>query len=136
LRAELIQLFILVQSAVVAKQPAPTAAVTQKQQVLIAFRKLIDQHYKALRRPGEYAALLYITPGHLNALCQDLLGHSAGEVIRERVLLEAKRLLTNAGMTSTEIAYELNFQDNSYFNRFFKKYVGATPEEFRRRHVV
>jgi len=64
--------------------------------------------------------------------CQDLLGRSAGEVIRDRVLLEAKRLLTNAGMTATEIAYELNFQDNSYFNRFFKKYEGVTPDEFRR----
>lgn len=136
LRVGLVELFILVQSGVAAKRPAPSGAVTQKQQLLIAFRKLIDQHYKALRRPGEYAALLYITPGHLNALCQELLERSAGEVIRDRVLLEAKRLLTNAGMTSTEIAYELNFQDNSYFNRFFKKYEGVTPEGFRKRYKI
>ena len=136
LRTELVQLFLLVQSGIVSHRPAASAAVTQKQQQLMAFRRLIDQHYKALRRPSEYAALLYITPGHLNGLSQALLGHSAGEVIRERVLLEAKRLLTNAGMTATEIAYELNFQDNSYFNRFFKKYEGVTPEEFRRKHVL
>ncbi|HLZ89558.1 MAG TPA: AraC family transcriptional regulator [Puia sp.] len=136
LRAELLQLFLLVQSGIGARRPAASAALTQKQQLLTTLRKLMDQHYKTLRRPSEYAGLLYITPNHLNTLCQDLLGRSAGEVIRDRVLLEAKRLLTNAGMTATEIAYELNFQDNSYFNRFFKKYEGVTPEEFRRKNRV
>jgi AraC family transcriptional activator of pobA len=57
-------------------------------------------------------------------------------VIRDRVLLEAKRLLTNADMTAAEIAYELNFEDNSYFSRFFKKYEGVGPDEFRKRHLV
>jgi AraC-like DNA-binding protein len=80
--------------------------------------------------------MLYVTPNHLNVLSRDMLGRSAGEIIRDRVLLEAKRLLTNAAMTSAQIADELNFQDNSYFNRFFKKYEGVTPEEFRRSHLV
>ena len=108
------------------------AAIGQKQQVVEQFRRLIDEHYKTLRLPGEYARLLHITPNHLNALCQEFLGRPAGAVIRDRVLLEAKRLLTNADMTAAEIAYELNFQDNSYFSRFFKKYEGVTPEGFRR----
>src|SRR3982751_2927759 len=73
---------------------------------------------------------------HLNSLCRDLLGISAGEVIRERIVLEAKRLLVNGGLSITEIAYRLNFQDNSYFTKFFKKYAGATPEDFRRVHHV
>ena len=79
--------------------------------------------------------MLHITPNHLNALVQEILGRPAGAVIRDRVLLEAKRLLTNADMTAAEIAYELNFQDNSYFSRFFKKYAGVTPEGFRRQHI-
>ncbi|MBD0286067.1 MAG: AraC family transcriptional regulator, partial [Flavisolibacter sp.] len=54
---------------------------------------------------------------------------------RDRILLEAKRLLTNADMTITEIAYDLNFQDNAYFNRFFKKNVGMTPDEFRKQFI-
>lgn len=136
LRAELVQLFLLVQSGIVVEKPALPSAVTQKQQVMGSFRKLLDQNYKTLRLPSEYAALLFVTPNHLNVLSRDLLGRSAGEVIRDRVLLEAKRLLTNAGMTGAQIADELNFQDNSYFSRFFKKYEGVTPEEFRRRHVV
>jgi len=136
LRAELVQLFLLVQSGIVLGKPALPSAITQKQQVMGSFRKLLDQNYKTMRLPSEYAAMLFVTPNHLNVLSRDLLGRSAGEVIRDRVLLEAKRLLTNAGMTGAQIADELNFQDNSYFNRFFKKYEGVTPEEFRRKHVV
>jgi len=82
--------------------------------------------------PKDYAELLYITPNHLNALCKDLLGIQAGEVIRNRILLEAKRLLTNPLLTITEIALQLNFNDNSYFTKFFKKSTGITPEEFRK----
>lgn len=104
----------------------------QKLTLLRSFQALIDKHFRDIRLPKEYAELLYVTPNHLNALCQDLLGKTAGDVIRDRVLLEAKRLLTNANMTVTEIAYDLNFDDNSYFNRFFRKYVGMTPDAFRK----
>ena len=96
------------------------------------FRKLVDQHYMQLRLPKEYAALLYVTPNYLNAFCRHMLGKSAGEIIRDRILLEAKRLLINADMSIAAIAYQLNFADNSYFTKFFKKYAGVTPEEFRK----
>jgi len=60
---------------------------------------------------------------------------SAGELIRDRIILEAKRLLVNAKMSVSEIAHELNFVDNSYFSRFFKKYAGVTPEVFRKQII-
>ncbi len=132
-RVLLLQFFMLVENSLTGKDNK--AIPRQKQLLLRGFRKLIDTHYRSIRLPKEYADLLYITPNHLNALCQDLLGKTAGELIRDRVLLEAKRLLTNAGMTVTEIAYDLNFQDNSYFNRFFKKYTGMTPDEFRNKQI-
>lgn len=129
-RVLLLQFFLLVDNTVSAHRHK---AIPQQKLVLLrGFRKLIDTHYRSIRLPKEYADLLYVTPNHLNALCQDVLGKTAGELIRDRVLLEAKRLLTNARMTVTEIAYDLNFQDNSYFNRFFKKYTGTTPDEFRK----
>lgn len=96
------------------------------------FLNLIESNFKSLRLPKEYAALLYITPNHLNALCKELLGQPAGELIRDRVILEAKRLLVIKDYSVAEIAYELNFNDNSYFTKFFKKIVGLTPEEFRK----
>ena len=99
------------------------------------FLNLIESNYKTLRLPKDYAALLYITPNHLNALSQEAMGMSAGEIIRNRVLLEAKRLLVVRDHTISEIAYELNFSDNSYFTKFFKKGEGLTPEEFRKKHT-
>jgi len=96
------------------------------------FQKLIEANYIKLKLPKDYANLLYITPNHLNAVCKDLLGMQAGEVIRNRTILEAKRLLTNAQLNITEIAFKLNFSDNSYFTKFFKKFEGITPEEFRK----
>lgn len=100
--------------------------------LLRTFQKLIEKNFATLKLPRDYAELMYITPNHLNALCNDLLGISAGEAIRNRVLLEAKRLLINLNLTVAEIGYQLNFSDNSYFTKFFKKYSGSTPEEFRK----
>jgi len=64
-----------------------------------------------------------------------LTGRSAGELIRDRILLEAKRLLINARMSISEIAGELEFSDNSYFTKFFKKYEGVTPDAFKKQFV-
>lgn len=98
------------------------------------FQALIEQNFKTKKLPKEYAELLYITPNHLNALCKDVLGTSAGELIRSRIVLEAKRLLVNKEVSVTEIAYLLNFQDASYFVKFFKKYTNFTPEQFRKQY--
>ncbi|MDB4925785.1 AraC family transcriptional regulator [Mucilaginibacter sp.] len=100
--------------------------------LLRSFQKLIEKNYTTIKLPKQYAGLLYITPNHLNALCNDVLGISAGEVIRNRIVLEAKRLLINNDLTILEIANQLNFADNSYFTKFFKKQAGFTPEEFRK----
>ena len=96
------------------------------------YQNLIEQNFASIRLPKQYAALLYITPHHLNAICNDFLGVSAGNLIRERVILEAKRLLINLDLLISEIAQKLNFDDQSYFIKFFKKYEGLTPEKFRK----
>lgn len=96
------------------------------------FQKLVNENYKKFRLPSEYAKILYVTPNYLNALCRDLMGKSAGELIRDRIMLEAKRLLVHADNSVSEIATQLSFQDNSYFTKFFKKYAGRTPEDFRK----
>lgn len=129
-RVLLLQLFLRIEK--ISGRGMQQKVPQQKQLVMRNFRQLINKHFRMIRLPKEYAELLYITPNHLNALCQDLLSKTAGDMIRERVLLEAKRMLTNADMTVTQVAYDLNFQDNSYFNRFFKKYEGITPDEFRK----
>lgn len=130
IRALMLQLFITVARQ---KTEGATLGVPGYNYTLLqSFRKLVDKHFATLRLPKDYAVLLYITPNHLNALCNDILGTSAGELIRDRVVLEAKRLLINHDMNINEIAGKLNFTDNSYFTKFFKKYTGQTPEDFRK----
>lgn len=130
LRLLTLELFIQVSRAT--SQEGVKQELPHNYLLLRNFRKLVDQHYMQLKLPKEYAALLYVTPNYLNAFCRHMLGKSAGEIIRDRVLLEAKRLLTNADMSIASIAWQLNFADNSYFTKFFKKYTGITPEEFRK----
>ena len=129
LRVAMLQLFLLVQEQC---SQAGNAMSGHNLTVLNTFQKLVDEHHATLRLPKEYAEMLFITPNHLNALSQEVLGKSAGEVIRDRVVLEVKRLLINLEIPISEIAYQLNFTDNSYFTKFFKKQAGSTPEEFRK----
>ncbi|MBB6130415.1 AraC family transcriptional regulator [Mucilaginibacter lappiensis] len=103
------------------------------QTLLKNFKNLIEHHYTDIRLPKDYAAMLYITPNHLNAVCKDMMGIPAGEMIRNRVMLEAKRMLTNPQLSISEISLKLNFSDNSYFTKFFKKLEDTTPEEFRKK---
>ena len=134
IRTLMLQLFILIarQDNHSPQNTAPAYNYT----LLQSFKKLTDKNFATLRLPKDYASLLYITPNHLNALCNDMLGISAGEVIRNRIILEAKRLLVNLDLNINEIAGKLNFADNSYFTKFFKKYTGLTPEDFRKNPVA
>lgn len=129
IRVLILQLLLLIADLYPAKQGV---AISYKQTVLRNFERLVAKHFVEWRHPKDYAAMLYITPNHLNALCSDTLGMSAGEVIRSRVVLEAKRLLVNPELSISTIAYQLNFKDNSYFTKFFKKHTGQTPEVFRK----
>lgn len=134
IRSLLLQIFMLTERSTVHKKSKATPP--QKTVLLRNFRQLIEKNFRSAKLPKEYADLLYVTPNHLNGLTMDLLGKTAGNLIRERILLEAKRLLTNADMSIAEIAYDLNFPDNSYFNRMFKKHEGITPDEFRKKFIT
>ncbi|MES2775718.1 MAG: helix-turn-helix domain-containing protein [Bacteroidota bacterium] len=134
LRAYLLQL--LIQFARNCRPEGLSPANRQHYLLLRNFEKLVEQHYSQKKLPKEYAEMLFVTPSHLNAMCNATTGRSAGEMIRDRVLLEAKRLLVNSQLHIAEIAYQLNFEDNAYFSRFFKKYTSVTPEAFRKTHKV
>lgn len=126
----MLNIFIQVSRGLSLKQQPQTNSYNQT--LLKSFKRLIETNFIELRFPKQYAALLYITPNHLNALCNDLLGISAGQLIRDRVILEAKRLLINMELSIAEISDKLAFSDPSYFIKFFKKHVGSTPDKFRK----
>lgn len=96
------------------------------------FKKLIGQHYLEHWSVSKYAELLHITPNYLSELCRNECGKTAGNLIQERILLEAKRLLFNSRESVKEIAFTLNFGDPAYFTRFFKKHTGVSPADYRK----
>ncbi|WP_295720122.1 helix-turn-helix transcriptional regulator [Mucilaginibacter sp.] len=130
IRVWILQLFLQIGNMNVRNEVHP--ADSYNMTLLRNFEKLIEKNYLNLRLPKQYAELLFITPNHLNALCNEVLGKSAGDLIRNRIALEAKRMLINFNLTVTEIAYALNFEDNSYFCKFFKKQAGLSPDGFRK----
>lgn len=99
--------------------------------LFLQFKNLIEEQYLKLKNVSDYAALLNVKPVLLNDISKQSSGITAGEHIRNRVILEAQRYLYNTDLSAKEIAYKLGFEDPHYFSRFFKKYTGQTPSEFK-----
>ncbi len=98
------------------------------------FLKLLSLKSSQWHFVHEYAQELHTSPQNLNAACRKYTGKSAGEHIAAQRLLEAKRFILHTEKNVTEISYSLNFNDASYFIKFFKKHTGLTPGQFRRRY--
>lgn len=95
------------------------------------FQLLLDGNFLLEKTVAFYAASLFISPNYLNILCRRQLNCSAQELIHNRVLLEAKRLIHTSDKSIKEIAYTLGFEDPAYFSNFFKSKTGLTPRQFR-----
>ena len=97
------------------------------------FEKLVEQQFR--RRPGiaDYAAQLAISPTHLNRIVRQATGRSASRVVADRMLREARRLLTYTDLPVAQVGYELGFSDPAHFSRVFARGTGLAPREFRRR---
>lgn len=94
-------------------------------------RRLIDEHFRKERLIRFYADRLAMTADRLNDHVKRATGVTAGHLIRQRVLTEAKRQLVFTTQPIHEIAYDLAFSDPSHFTRFFRKQTGTTPQAFR-----
>lgn len=100
---------------------------------IVLFEKLLEEKYTDVRSPGAYAEMMYISENYLNKLCKQYKSKTAGELIRERIIIEAQRLLYHTSDSVSQIADNLGFENLSYFIIYFKRSTGTTPEEFRRR---
>lgn len=105
--------------------------VYQSNARLAAFNMLIDEFFKQEKFVVFYADKLNISANYLNILCKKHLKISATQLIQQRVITEAKRLLQSTSLSIKEIAFELGFVDHAYFSNFFKSRTGISPTEFR-----
>ena len=94
-------------------------------------KRLVEDNFRKERQIGFYASVLAMTADRLNDHVKRAAGVTAGHLIRQRVLTEAKRELVFTGRPIHEIAYELGFADPSHFARFFRKQTDMSPQDFR-----
>ncbi len=95
------------------------------------FLSILEENYRRPVSVEFYAEKLFMSSRNLNIICQNILEQSVSEIIETRKLIEAKHLLISTEKTISEIAYELGYNENSYFSNVFKKKSGQSPSEFR-----
>ncbi len=97
------------------------------------FFQLLEENYHRNLSVNEYADMLAITPNHLTQTVNRLTGKPSSQIVKSKLVLEIKRLLVHTNLTVTEIATALNFSDQSYFAKFFKRETGESPLQYRNR---
>lgn len=97
------------------------------------FRELLERQYRTMHNVSAFAKTLGLTPGHLNFLCKKHLGQTASNMIENRVMSEACRLLVHTDKDLGAIASYLGFSDQSYFSRAFRRFSNTSPKEYRRK---
>ncbi len=97
----------------------------------LLFRDLLENNFTKLKSVNDYSKIICITEKRLGQATAKVWGKSPKEIITDRILLEAKRLLVHTNLSIKELGQELGFEDPAYFVRYFKKNTETTPVEFR-----
>jgi len=114
-----------------AGQPQEEAVRSRAEEYCHQFALLLGKHYREERSVGFYARKLCITPKYLTTLIKRISGRSVSEWIDYYVVMEAKTLLKCSNMSIQEIAYYLNFPNQSFFGSYFKRNTGLSPSHYK-----
>jgi AraC family transcriptional activator of pobA len=111
----------------------PAVGIAIRERELVArFRQAVERGYRNHVGVGSYAREIGSSEATLRRACVQVAGQSPTQLIHARMLIEAERQLRYTGMSITQIAYYLGFEDPAYFSRFFTKGMGRSPRSFRR----
>ncbi|RYZ52832.1 MAG: helix-turn-helix domain-containing protein [Sphingobacteriales bacterium] len=113
------------------KAPKPNHYIFQ----FAEFERLVEVHFREHKSPLYYAAIMHITPAHLNRICREMVDKTSSEIIGDRVVLEAKRLLMHSDEKFGNVGFELGYDDYAHFSKFFKKNSGQSPRDFVKQYV-
>jgi AraC family transcriptional activator of pobA len=127
-----LKIFLINASRVKVGQNLPKVFNTEKEPfILKTLQDAIEEHYKTKHSPGEYADLLNISARALNRISKTHFNKTLTNLIAERIVIEAKRELYLTSKPVKKIAYELGFNDEFYFSRFFKSNADVSPQIYR-----
>lgn len=126
-------LFIHLGRILLSLDPAsvPRTERSQDLRLFLSFCDLVETHFRDHLTLSEYAGYLSITEARLNDICRRMAARASKEIVHERLLQEARRLLRFSATPIGEISYQLGFADPAYFSRFFTKRTGIPPSQFR-----
>jgi AraC-like DNA-binding protein len=99
--------------------------------ILQKLKDAIEENFKTKHAPADYAEMLFITPKALAKITKTHFNKTLSSLINERIIIEAKRELYLTAKTVKEIAYELGYEDEYYFSRFFKVNADVSPQLYR-----
>lgn len=103
-----------------------------KENLVMNYFQLVQKQYSKERTVQAYAAQLNVTAKYLTETVKEIAGKNAGEIVDDFVMLEAKLLLDNPSLSIGEIADMLNFSNQSFFGKYFKRFTGMSPKEYRK----
>ncbi len=107
------------------------AAAVKEPYILQKLINAIEENFKAKHSPSDYAAMLYVTAKTLGKVSKAYYNKSISSIINDRIIIEAKRELYLTNKAIKEIAYELGYEDEYYFSRFFKVNTQVSPQKYR-----
>ena len=115
------------------QQPEVKAAMSSLKEpfVLQKLKDAIEAHFRTKHSASDYAEMLNITPKALGKITKAHFQKTLTDLISDRIVIEAKRELYLSAKSIKEIAYELGFDDEFYFSRFFKKRADISPQYYR-----
>lgn len=111
-------------------QPTQAGSLYQQER-LDEFLLLVENQLTTQKSPAQYAQQMNLSVYQLNAITKATLGKTSSSIINDYVVLEAKRHLLATSLRVNQIAYQLGYEDVSYFIRFFRKHMGCSPQAFR-----
>lgn len=101
---------------------------------IMVFKDLLEANYKTQKQVSYYAKEMFISEKRLNQATSKFFGKSPKEIINDRVMLEAKRVLVHTNENIREVCYYLGFEEPTNFIKYFKKHATITPTEFREKN--
>lgn len=127
-----LKIFLIDATRIKIEQREPKETEPGKEPAIAAIlKKAIEENFRTLRNPGDYAALLHVSLKVLNRASKTHFNKTLTDLIAERMIIEAKRELYLTAKPVKQVAFDLGYIDEFYFSRYFKKNVGVSPRIFR-----